>query len=474
MTKRFIALALSLTCTIAFASCGDSSDSSVKVTPKNTVTEEKKPTEEITTESFSNLIEKNSSKILSNYDGVLAYISDDGKLYMWGDNVRGLIANETEDYVPSPVKIMDNVASFDFSYENCIVLTNDGVLYTWGDNNCGQLGNGTTDDSRIPVRIMDNVASFNFKGAVCATITKNNDLYMWGTSYDGILGNGSISSYVPTKIMDNVASINIGNGGSAAIKKDGSLYMWGNEKIKTPVKTMDNVVSVEQFDVDSYNHYITLAITKDGRLLKWNNEDNKDNIVFEKILDNVDSVYDGALHFAAITKDGCLYSWGDNEYGELGNGTDINSDTPVKVLDNVATVNYLKHDGSAALTKDGDLYMWGCYSDSNVPVKVLENVYSFDIAKSHIAALTNDGELYTWGANNYGQLGNGGNRKSKEPIMIMENVFQVCLWFRGSAAITADGSVYAWGESPYNYRRDDKNDKPELDSNVPVKVNIPQ
>ena len=58
---------------------------------------------------------------------------------------------------------------------------------------------------------------------------------------------------------------------------------------------------------------------------------------------------------AAITKDGSLYTWGDNRDGELGNGTRTDSPVPVKIMDNVASVS-LGCGHSAAITKDGSLY----------------------------------------------------------------------------------------------------------------------
>ncbi|MFG6394270.1 MAG: hypothetical protein K1W24_08880 [Lachnospiraceae bacterium] len=60
----------------------------------------------------------------------------------------------------------------------------------------------------------------------------------------------------------------------------------------------------------------------------------------------------------AVTKDGSLYMWGSNSSGQLGDGTKENKATPVKVLDNVASVS-LGSSYSGAVTKNGSLYMWG-------------------------------------------------------------------------------------------------------------------
>jgi hypothetical protein len=57
------------------------------------------------------------------------------------------------------------------------------------------------------------------------------------------------------------------------------------------------------------------------------------------VLSNVASVSLGAYHSAAVTEDGDLYTWGDNQFGQLGDGTDTERHAPVKVLSNVASVS---------------------------------------------------------------------------------------------------------------------------------------
>ena len=75
-------------------------------------------------------------------------------------------------------------------------------------------------------------------------------------------------------------------------------------------------------------------------------------------MDNVAQVSLGYEHSACITKDGALYMWGGNVYGELGDGTTENKHTPVKIMDNVAQVS-LGSDYCACITKDEELYTWG-------------------------------------------------------------------------------------------------------------------
>ena len=204
------------------------------------------------------------------------------------------------------------------------------------------------------------------------------------------------------------------------------------------------------------------AVISNGDLYTWGLNDygqlgngtTSKNLKPQKIMSNVVSVSLGYTHSAAITKDGSLYTWGSNGAGQLGNGTTINSKKPQKIMSDVVSVS-LGELYSAAITKDGSLYTWGrnlygelgngTTTNNSKPQKIMSNVVSVSLGYKHSAAITKDGSLYTWGLNDYGQLGNGTTTNSTRPQKIMSNVVSVSLGGYHSAAITKDGSLYTWG-----------------------------
>lgn len=225
----------------------------------------------------------------------------DGSLYMWGRNDYGQLGDRTTTYRPAPVKVLEQVAAIsaggDF-YSGA--MTVDGSLYMWGNNEFGQLGDGTTTNKLSPEKVLDQVVAVSLGADHSGAITADGSLYMWGKNDRGQLGDGTTTDrYTPIKIMDHVASISLGGESTGAVTTDGSLYMWGSKyegrdeqgsfktsKVTVPTKVMDHVV------------YVSVGVK---------------------------------FTTGAITEDGSLYTWGYNEFGQLGDGTTEDKLIPTKI-----------------------------------------------------------------------------------------------------------------------------------------------
>ena len=305
------------------------------------------------------------------------------------------------DYDFTPAGEITQIAAGD---SHSAAVTKDGDLYMWGANGSGQLGIQSNAASNIPVKVNNSSSTLPEKSVKyvalgsyhSAAITKDGSLYMWGYNNYGQLGNGSTTySYTPVKIMENVATVSLGAWHSAAITKDGSLYMWG------------------------YNNYGQLGNESSGNYEK--------SVSPIKIMENVAAVSLGCWHSAAITKDGSLYMWGDNNYGQLGNGTTNNLTRPQRIAVNVQSVE-LGNYHTTAVSKDGGLYTWGynkygelgngTTNNSYTPVKIMSDVVSSAGGSHHTIALKKNGTVYTWGDNEYGELGNGNKSNQTSPVAI--------------------------------------------------------
>lgn len=351
-------------------------------------------------------------------------------------------------------------------------LLNDGSLYMWGDNSEGQLGIGheTYSDNSLfyddthptyrneatqtditylneytPVKIMDNVIDVSLGGRHSAAVTENGDLYTWGINDHGELGNGSTEySFSPTLIMKNIASVNVENCISAAITGDGELYMWG-----------DNAYN--KLNLDSYTPPSNSPVPAETTADVNRGDGDYYSSVPVKIMDNAASVCATISNVAVITKNGELYMWGSNYYGQLGEYSGEDTSVPQKIMDNVESVS-LGDRNVAAVTSDGTMYVWGhdffadSYFDSkiNTPEKFFDNVKKVSLGMDSDnpcnALITTDGELYMWGDNRYGQFGDRKyGENSDVPVKVMENVVDVDNGFFETVVLKENGEVYRFG-----------------------------
>jgi alpha-tubulin suppressor-like RCC1 family protein len=146
-------------------------------------------------------------------------------------------------------------------------------------------------------------------------------------------------------------------------------------------------------------------------------------------LGGVTAIAAGLSHSLAVKSDGTAWAWGFNAYGQLGNGTTTNSSTPVEVssLTGVTAIA----GGSAhslAAKSDGTAWAWGnnfsgqlgngTTTNSTTPLQVsgLTGVTAIAGGFAHSLAAKSDGTVWGWGYNHYGQLGNGTNVNRTTPV----------------------------------------------------------
>jgi alpha-tubulin suppressor-like RCC1 family protein len=174
----------------------------------------------------------------------------------------------------------------------------------------------------------------------------------------------------------------------------------------------------------------------------------------------------GERHTLALREDGALWAWGDNGYGQLGNGSNrfgANPPQPVGTNKNWTAVATGQHH-SLALRDDGSLWTWGANFEgqlgngaggagqmANVPTRILTNAAWKAIATGdrHCIALREDGMLWGWGWNNFGQLGNGYFGTFFSPYPVASNWIwkAVTAGANHTVALREDGTLWSWGDN---------------------------
>ncbi|WP_332460950.1 InlB B-repeat-containing protein [Bifidobacterium apousia] len=260
-----------------------------------------------------------------------------------------------------------------------LALGSDGNAYAWGYNVVGQLGNGTTYDRTTPVKVSkpeDAPTDFTYVQISAGTnyslaLGSDGYAYAWGCNQDGQLGNAVSGSNVnpfPVRMRDpanptetskglKATQASAGYHYSLAVSNDGYAYACGDNKFgelgdgttinrTTPVKVSKLADAPTDFTYVqvSAGYWHALAVGSDGYAYAWgNNVDgqlgnntnsgtNGANPAPVRVRDPANptdkskglqatQVSAGSFHSLAVGSDGNAYAWGDNSYGQLGNGT---------------------------------------------------------------------------------------------------------------------------------------------------------
>lgn len=414
-----------------------------------------------------------------------------GLLKCWGRNDYGQLGdNSTEDRnIPvDVVGITSPVVQVNGGYAHTCALTQAGGAKCWGGNSVGQLGDGTRTQRLIPVDVFGlttEVTSIS-TGSYFSCAVYTGGVKCWGHNYDGILGNGSLGNYpnyprAVTGLSTGVLSVSSGSEYSCAILVDGTVKCWGlNETgqlgdgtrgiIRTPTiigaSTDASVVS------SGYEHSCWL---KDGSVIcaGLNSQGQLGNGTWNAIQttpletvglsSGVGQISSGFWHTCAIVN-GSAKCWGFNWRGQLGDGSNSDSNFPVQVTGLSEGVTSISAGGRhTCAVVSGGVKCWGentsgqlgnnSIVDSNVPVSVeglSSNVEKVDTGFGFSCALTTQGGVKCWGNNESGQLGDGTNNQSLVPVDVLglaSEVVEISINSTHACALISTGTVKCWGDN---------------------------
>ena len=238
---------------------------------------------------------------------------------------------------------------------------------------------------------------------ICA-LTSTGAVRCWGTSYHGEVGNGgpidSTDYLVPVQVVgltSGVVAISAHDGDhTCALTSAGGVLCWGG---------------------DAYGQLGTGRPHTDTSIT-----DSATPVAVAGLSSGVKAISAGSSHTCAITAAGGVKCWGFNQYGQLGNDSTEDSNTPVDVvgLSSGVTAIAAGDQHTCAVTAQGGLRCWGSNVDgelgndstdtSRVPVDVVgmtSGVAAVSTGRFTTCAITTAGAARCWGLNDVGQVGNG-------------------------------------------------------------------
>jgi alpha-tubulin suppressor-like RCC1 family protein len=319
-----------------------------------------------------------------------------GYLYGWGQNATygdlGICCNSNNVSIPTRVGNLSTWISVSGGYRSALAIRTDKTLWSWGRNIYGQLGLGNTTNYSSPVQIgaLTNWAKITNAWFTSTAVKTDGTLWTWGYNNYGQLGLGNTTCYSsPRQVgaLTNWAKITNRYLSTFAIKTDGTLWAWGYNGYGT----------LGTGDVSSRYSPVQIGACTNWRSL---------------------SPGSCSLFIVAIKTDGTLWSWGQNNQGQLGIGNN--------------NCNYSSPKQVGALTN------WKFVSQTG----------------QDITAVKTDGTLWAWGQNNYGQLGLGNITKYSSP----KQVGALTNWkitggqtYAGFIALKTNGTLWSWGYNSTYY-----------------------
>lgn len=324
-------------------------------------------------------------------------------------------------------------------YSHACGIDPSGGLWCWGGSSHGQIGDGIAGgDKNIPTLVVSDVVWLNVSAGSDHTcgIKADSTLWCWGRNDSGQLGLGTSDADggLPAQVAGGWSIVSAGCGHTCGIKSDGTLWCWGrNDSGELGIGDSGADQNLPS-QVTSANDWLSIST--------------------------------GCHHTCGIKADTSLWCWGNNNSGQLGDGTWSNEKSPVSV-----SIGYSQVSGgnvhTCGIIPDGSLYCWGenengqlgdgSGDNQNTPTQIGANNFTVVAAGySHTCGITSEGSFCCWGNNEYGQLGNG-NWESQDTPSCLGGSSDWKTISAGSGytcGLKVSGAIWCWGRNDYGQMGD--------------------
>ncbi len=353
-----------------------------------------------------------------------------GQVWSWGRNDQGQLGINSTTAKSTPVSILGNKKTFcqiSGGVKYSLGLDKNNLVWGWGVNYRGNIGNNSMVSKRTPVSILGTRKTFCqiiATGYYSLGLDKNGSVWGWGSNYRGQLGINSTASYSTPVSIHGIKktfcqigglSYNYDYGSSSGIDYTGQVWTWGyNDKGQLGINSTTN----KSTPVSILGAKKTFCQIVNGE----------------------------SRHYLAIDYKGQVWGWGYGAQGALGINSTTAKSTPVSILGNKKTFCQIDCGNLYSLAIDymGQVWSWGynqygqlginSTTAKSTPVSILGNKKTFcqiNCGYYHSLAIDYKGQVWGWGNNTYGKLGDNSVVSKRTPVML----YQIRDWFPSTALI---------------------------------------
>ena len=337
-------------------------------------------------------------------------VTSAGAVKCWGSNSDGQLGDNisTQRWTPTDVSgLSSGVSALAAGVVHTCASTSAGAAKCWGANANGQLGDGSTTKRNTPADVSglsSGVVALTAGYLHTCALTSAGAVHCWGKGDNGQLGDGSATeSRTPVSVnglSSDVSAIAAGGNQSCALTSAGAVKCWGANGL--------------------------------GQLGDSSTTQRNTPVDVSGLSSGVAAITIGFYHTCALTNAGAVKCWGSNTSGELGDNSTANRNAPVDVSGLSSGVSAIAAGGNhtCAFTSAGAAKCWGynafgqlgdnSTTQRNTPVDVSglsSGVTSISGGLYHTCAFISAGGVKCWGYNSHGQLGNS---SVSDPLSILD------------------------------------------------------
>ena len=340
-------------------------------------------------------------------------LMSDRSVKCWGSNLEGQLGDGTiiSKSYPAKVSGINTATQLAASYHTCAILT-DNTTQCWGRGDSGQLGDNNSTGSRTPVVVsgLGSAKSIDVLNQYSCAVLTDNTTMCWGNNYYG----GSTPSSVAG--ITTAQALATGPGHTCVLLNEQTIQCWGyNNQGQLGNGTIDICSTNSTGSISC--PYNSTPVTVSG-------------------ISTGTAIVAGGDYSCALLSNNTIKCWGRNGKGQLGDGTTLDRSSPV-LVSGISTATSVSAGGngteghSCALLSNNSVKCWGNNDygqlgdgtttdrSTSVLVSGISTAIAISAGFRHTCALLSDSTVQCWGYNNQGQLGDRTKVSSFTPVNVL-------------------------------------------------------